>query len=930
MFYELSLWQMAHIAKLGALTDELVTLITSRTATSDPSQFNVHRESALRALRHHNHLRTNQFDVTNQLDGLEEKLRVYNEDPLADALRERLNTLSSLEVKWAPEILHLLLELSDNPVKNSKLEDLDFLKEPEPDDGSKLQWKDLCADDPLLREKKIWANVDFGAESSDGEDGYDDSRSEASGSTYLTGQSSVEEDPGRRPQDYAVDTIAKEGLDILRTEQFWQKIPYIDGVKLETVRRPISEIQAIREVLFMLGGLPTSIFEHTTPTTVEPSRSFILKTASPDAFLKISKSFAQQGSAILLLRSWVKSSQSIHLLQAFQGSISERLARLDRLLAEIQLRFVAPPEDIVVSLLTIQEEVKSHTTPLSRLSEMVKKLDEDPYVHAFRYLEILYDETCTSQMAGDDEMYAFMGKIFFECLQVYLRPIRTWMEDGELSRGDKVFFVLEAIGDIELASIWESRFKIRRTKGGILHAPRFLHATANKIFNTGKSVVVLKHLKQFDLLQAARTGAEPVLDFDTVCNPTLLGLCPFPELFDTAFDSWIQSKHHQASSLLRKALFDSCGLHTALDAMSHIYFIADGITGSKFTNYIFDKLDTLNPSWNDRFTLTELCQSTFGSLSSVSTDRIRMTVLPLNRKHQDVTKCRRSLKALSILEIKYHLAWPIQTIITPATMSSYRRMFTFLLQIRRSTHILSRQRLIVDSLMQNSGTDERALYYSLRMRLLWFNQMLYYYLTSLVLEPCTQKMQADLKAAADVDAMIQVHSAYLKTTIDQSLLGSKLELIHKTILKILELGIKLEDAQAANVAADKQTMEQQQDMMDMSMASLGLHTPRKKAKTVQDFRRSVRSRQEDSSSDEEDNDINVDLSILSSPGGDDEDELFVEKLRKMKSEFDRLVQFVASGLKGVARAGGSNEARSWDILAEMLESGMGSGVTVFR
>ncbi|CZR56752.1 related to GCP3 (gamma-tubulin complex) [Phialocephala subalpina] len=920
---------MAHLAKLGALTDELVTLITLRTATSDLAQFNIHRESALRALRHHNHPRTNQFDVTSQLDGLEEKLRVYNEDPLADALRERLNTLSSLEVKWAPEILHLLLALSDDPVRNSKLKDLDFLKEPEPDEGPRLQWKDLCADDPLLREKKIWANVDFGAESSDGEDGYDDSRSEASGSTDLTGQSSVEEDPSRRPEDYAVDTISKEGLEILRNEQFWQKIPIINGVRLETVRRPISEIQAIREVLFMLGGLPTSIFEMPTPTTMEPSKSFVLKTASPDAFLKLSKSFAQQGSAILLLRSWVKRTQSIHLLQAFQGSISERLAQLDKLLAETQLRFVAPQDDIIVSLLAIHEDFRSYTRPLSRLSEMVKKLDEDQYAHAFRYLEVLYDETCTSQMAGDDEMYAFMGKIFFECLQVYLRPIRTWMEDGELRRGDKVFFVLEAVGDIEPASIWESRFKIRRTQGGILHAPRFLHATANKIFNTGKSVVVLKHLKQFGLLQAARTGIEPILDFDTVCNPTLLGLCPFPELFDSAFDSWIQSKHHQASSLLRKTLFDSCGLHTALDAMSHIYFIADGITGSKFTNYVFDKLDTLNSSWNDRFTLTELCQSTFGTLPSVSTDRIRMTVLPLNRKHQDVAKCRRSLKALSILEIKYHLAWPIQTIITPATMSSYRKIFTFLLQIRRSTHILSRQRLIVDTLMQNSGTDERALYYSLRMRLLWFNQMLYYYLTSLVLEPCTQKMQADLKAAADVDAMIQVHSAYLKTTIDQALLGSKLQLIHKTILKILELGIELEDAQAANAAADKQTAEQQQEMMDLSMASLGLHTPRKKAKPVQDFRRSVRSRTEESSSEEEEYD-HVDLSILSSPGGDDEDELFVEKLRKMKSEFDRLVHFVASGLKGVARAGGSNEARSWDTLAEMLESGMGSGVTVFR
>lgn len=827
--------------------------------------------------------------------------------------------LPDFEVKWTPEILHLLLELSDRPLANSRLEDLDLLKEPEPDDGPTLKWRDLRAEDPLLREKSIWANVDFGAEDSDTER-FDDSRSEASDSTNLTGQSSLGEDI-RRPEDHAIPPQSEEGLANLRKEQFWQKTPNVDGVKLETVRRPISELQAIREVLFMLGGFPTSIFDISVPATVSPSKSFVLRHASPEAFLEVLQSFAQQGSAILVLRTWTERSQTIPLLQSFQGSIFERLLRFDALLAAIQSRFVAPPDDIVVSLLAIQQEVLSHTRLLCRLSEIVKKVDEDPYGHAFRYLEMLYDATCTSQMAGDDEMYSYMGDLFFECLQVYLRPMRSWMEDGELNKDDKVFFIIETMGDVDPASIWESRFKIRRTQGGILHAPRFLHAAANKIFNTGKSVVVLKHLKRFDVLQSSREDVEPTLDFNTVCNPAMLQLAPFPELFDTAFDAWIQSKHHQASSLLRKTLFDSCGLHTALDALSHIYFIADGITGSKFTNHIVDRLDTLNKSWNDRFTLTELCRDTFGTLSSVSADRLRIAVLPLHRKHQDVVLCRQSLKALSILEIRYHLAWPIQTIITPTAMTSYRRIFTFLLQIRRSTHILSRQRLVADTLMQTSGTDERSLYYSLRMRLLWFNQMLYYYLTSLVLEPSTQRMQADLKVAEDVDAMIQVHSAYLKTTIDQALLGSKLELIHKTILKILQLVIKLEDTQAANAAADKETMEQQQEMMDLSMASLGLQTPKRKSR-AQRFDRSVR-RQQESSSDEEEEDINVDLSILSSPYNDhDEDTPFVEKLRKLKLEFDRLIHFVASGLKGVARAGTGREAKSWDTLAEILESGL--------
>jgi hypothetical protein len=59
-----------------------------------------------------------------------------------------------------------------------------------------------------------------------------------------------------------------------------------------------------------------------------------------------------------------------------------------------------------------------------------------------------------------------------------------------------------------------------------------------------------------------------------------------------------------------------------------------GTVAAAFTNPVFDKLDTLNGSWNDEFTLTELVRSTFGSLPSVSPDRLRANVLSLSRKQQ--------------------------------------------------------------------------------------------------------------------------------------------------------------------------------------------------------------------------------------------------------------------------------------------------------
>ncbi|PBP20154.1 Spc97/Spc98 family protein [Diplocarpon rosae] len=915
---------MAHAIKLGVLTDELVTLITSTSAETGPSRFSAHRESALRVLRSHNCPRTNQFDVASQLDGLEEKLRVYNEDPLADALRERLDRIAALDVKWTPEILQLFLELSDQPVFKSKLEDLDRLKDLEPDTGPVLKWKDLVAEDPLLREKSVWRNVDFGAEDSDAGEGFEDSRSDISGVSEETRRSSVYDEYISRPEEYTVDTTSIHDLSTLRDQQFWQKTPNVFGVRLETVKKPITELQAIREVLFMLGGLPTSLFESdlVDPIVIRPSKGYSLNHLSADAFFKLTQSFADDGLCLNRIRSWIKNPLPTPLVQVLQSTLQHRVIEFDARLSGIQQRLVSPTQDIVISLLGVQAELATHILPLVRLSEIIRKLEAERYAHAFRYLELLYDEACTSQMGGDDDMFAFMGRLFFECFRVYLRPIRLWMEEGELNQDDNIFFVSETSGDVELKSLWESRFKIRKTQNGLLHAPRFLHAAANKIFNTGKSVVVLKHLNQYDSLRSTGGTYEPALDFETVCN-TVDQLATFPELFDVAFDAWIQSKHHHASSILRKTLFDSCGLQTALDAFSYIYFMADGITASAFTNTLFDKLDTLNTSWNDHFTLTELSRSTFGSIGSVNPDRLRTTVLTLPRKHRDVSSCRRTVKVLAVVEFRYHLSWAIQTILTPATISSYKRIFTFLLQVRRTSHILSRQRLITERLPTNNSSGERALYYSLRTALIWFTQILYYYLTSLVLEPSSQRMRADLKEAEDVDAMISVHSRYVKNALDQALLGSKLELIHKTILKILDLGIKLEDAQSAHTVADREALEQQQEMMDLSMASLGLQTPRRQTKSSMRIRQSARPHT-GSSSDEEAG-VDVDLSLLSSAAGEAEEESYVERLRQMKADFDRLVRFVVSGLKGVARAGAGDEARRWETLGEILESGLGTG-----
>lgn len=553
-----------------------------------------------------------------------------------------------------------------------------------------------------------------------------DSDLEASGLTESTTRSSIHNENLSRATDSVTVPVDQAGLNGLEGAQFWRD-DYEAGIANDREEDDkssvifITELQAIREVLFMLSGLPTSLFinsqqdarstsatddlTHLTPSNpfsgtvkrdiannlITPAPRYVLKHASFQVFHGIMFQIAHYGSAMLVLRAWTKGKQSVPLLQSLQAEVMTRIRRFDGMISNMQGRYVEPSHDLVISLVEMHTKVILMVRPLLQVTEIIKILDSEPYAHAFRFLELLYDRTCASQMVGDGELYEFLGTLFFDCFQVYLRQIRKWMEDGELWENDYVFFVSENAGDLELASLWLSRYKLRKTSNGTLHAPKFLHPSTSKIFTTGKSVMVLKTLRKYDRRNWPSSIQEPTLDFQMVCGSPSMSLATFPELFDVAFDQWIKSKHHVTSSTLRRCLFDECGLRDSLAALENIYFMADGAITSLFANTLFEKLDSGKGNWYDRFTLTELVQGTIGSLPGVIADRLKATVSVTNQV--DVQRSRESVKSLSTVALAYSLPWPVQIIIAKESISSYQRIFSFLLQIRRSAYVLQGIRL---------------------------------------------------------------------------------------------------------------------------------------------------------------------------------------------------------------------------------------------
>ncbi|KAI2643425.1 Spc98 family-domain-containing protein [Xylaria nigripes] len=877
---------MTFAATLGNLTDELIEVIASTTAQSDQARFDTLRESALRNLRQHSFLRTNQFEVYSALDGYEERFRVLNREGLADALRDRLDRLAQSSNRWTPDVLHLLLELADQPVQNSSLADLELLRKPEEDAQPKLKWSDIAKEDGWNQDREIWQNVDFGGYSSD--DGHPSHVSDESTQSDDTSLSSIEARYQKQPIDYLETFQGDSGLNKVYQSQSWRSKALAGVSSIKSGRNVITEIQAIREILFMLGGLGTNLFDHKG----KPFRDLQLSHASSQMFDSLLASASAAGQMLTLLRQYISQPQEIPLLQVFQEAIAKRVRSFDNTLATMQGHYATIEQDFVASIMRLLNDLDPHLHPLRCLAETIEKLKNSKTFEPFHYLELLFDSAQAFQLEGDEHAYQFIGHLFFECFEVYLRPIRLWMESGEIAENDKTFFISSSPADVPWSQIWVDKFKLKRTAQGKLFAPRFLQPAVARIFTTGKSVVILKLLGKHCTRERV---PEPATQIDL---STTSSFEPFSELFKDMFDRWMQSKHHAASTTLRQTLFQTCNLWSDLKALQYLYLMSDGSRSEQFANAVFNNIDILNVYWHDRFNLTELAREAFDGLIephrlNVSTSR--------DGSASSVQEIRRTVReGLPSIRITYRLPWLSRMILTDESLDHYQLIFTFLLQLRRATKVLTRYRLLSSGLAPM--TVEQDVFYGLRSKLLWFCNTFQSYLSTLVLGPLVGAFLEKIQQAEDIDEMLQSHSAFAKRMRDEGCLGGKLDPIRQAILDIFDLAIRLQDAHRLE---SKRVAEESQELFRLSVNSLSRsESPKRHFKSSEKEDETFFSEQDKSA-------------IVQ-----DSETPYSQVLSEIRLDLDRHLKFICGGLRGVARASGSEAASKWDILAEMLEVGI--------
>lgn len=430
----------------------------------------------------------------------------------------------------------------------------------------------------------------------------------------------------------------------------------------------------------MLSGAPTNLFVtqrdgsytvyHDLPHVVQ---KFCLRHASLETFISTLRWFAEHGTALKLLRRFADSRNEIPTIEAFIGTVSSKVTDVNRILAKIQARFVRgntmltsslaieADNDIAkaqrASLMQLQSELDPILRPYYILSEIVSKtmplLESGKYFS--KHLDWLYEETCNAQCIGDTPTFDFMMGAFFSCLQSYLRPIREWMESGSIRPSDTEFFVQKAQAYVEsganLNTLWHDQFLLLKDPTGRVQVSTFLQSSVDKIFTTGKSVVFLKKLIDYQVPPIPSPSRIELEQSALYNSPLASELAPFDQLFGSALDEWIHDKHHSIGSKLREVLFTECQLWRSLEALEYIYFMKDGSRLTLLTSTLFEKIEKGREIWNDRFLLTELVQSVFADIPCV--DPSKLTAKTTTRLLRPSQTKNKTIKLLGGLLIDY-------------------------------------------------------------------------------------------------------------------------------------------------------------------------------------------------------------------------------------------------------------------------------------
>jgi gamma-tubulin complex component 5 len=921
---------MAPTTPNTGIADQLVASLLPKGTTA--SKLRKQKDVFSRKIRIHNYARTNQFEVIKKLDGLQEKFQIFNNDELADAVHIRLVELKQHAQKWLPDILDLLLRLSDDPTNKTKIECLANIGTL-PAVVSSLTWAEIEADEPLDRRDQIWRVAEYSDLSSD-----DDVITVTRAASYSHAKTPNidEQEAGLQAKltPVAVESNRK-ALERLQGDQFWHNLP-TDSLEL-------SELQIIREVLFLLQGLPTALFWR-VGNRFEIDKRLRLMDISRDGFIDVVSEFGQVSLRLELLRNFTNTPQSNRVMQILRSRLEDTLRQIDGKMCILEQNILAKERGAAATILQLLASVSEIVEVTTSLADLVATVDSKKMT-VVQCLELLFKRVCQAQASGDEPDFQYLSHLFIHCLESYLRPLRDWMDQGILHHDHEMIFITASKHSQDPSELWQKWYVLADDTAANC-CPSFLRSVKEQMFAIGKTVVFLQNLN------ATSTGVDgPSILISQ--EPTLTdatSLVPFSESLATAVQAFVQSRLQIATSTLRDHLGTSCGLWKTLDALNHIYFGRNGYLTDLIDSKIFTAIDKCNKNWNDRYLIGDLLQTVFKPVDSVEVDRL--AVKASARISRNLAQRRQSVRLLQDLQIQYKLHWSIANVITASSLTSYSRVSTFLTQIRRARYMLERRSLTqVRQGTPNAPPQHHQLNLLLHHHLLLFTNTLYSHLTTLTIQQSLSTLHRALTHAPDIAAMLTAHTHYCTKLEESCLTAKKLQPIHDEIIAILDLCIRFSDLNnphAAAAAAKNKGHHRRSSTAAHSYVSATSHQHRRPRRgggggggegeggreRIEADDTDETSANESASESEGYSTFTIPAAAADHPSQEAPPLLLLAPLRTLRREFSRHIAFVVAGLAGIVRAGAgaaanspnTTTASSWEVLGLRLEGLDGKSV----
>ncbi|CAO3590188.1 unnamed protein product [Absidia cylindrospora] len=447
-------------------------------------------------------------------------------------------------------MLSLLLALSDSPMKNTHERKQQIVAQ---EQHVIRNWDDVLRDEPL--KGSHWKNWDD-IESEDGDDDDDDYWHDGldnTSSRYSQAPRQQDIQPSSFEQNSVniylqrlkaahntiSETSATYRLNHLKEQQYWDprngdsvepEFRSYDSILHDSShlnmalhestytstysnrRSYITEVDAIREILFLLCGYKTVIFKpakNGNGNLFHLDPIYALRHLSCQSFKAIMDTFCRHASTLYKLRLHVERTvyvrQNGQTYQAFSVAISTALNGFERLVTELESKHmtqITPGSHGIVSLLQLQKTLQQ---PLSCFGMIYDTLVQCSLLVSANsakanarsvatfLLATLFNQTMNAQMTGDTVLYQTMLSVFYQTLVPYSRLLDDWIWNGSLNDdvAGELFIKRNTDIDDKSSMYWTDGFFVGGIELNTPKCPLFTADFTNRILLTGKTVNVI-------------------------------------------------------------------------------------------------------------------------------------------------------------------------------------------------------------------------------------------------------------------------------------------------------------------------------------------------------------------------------------------------------------------------------------------------------